>query len=166
MSGANIAAGTIPSSAISGGISVSLPTTTMSALTATQIGFTQTGTFNSGMTINNGAGGTIGTLTLNGPVGSVWLVNAYIQNTSCGNGLSWACQLGSQNGANTYGPNGWPIHSSICGTYHKCSSLQVSSSGVAVISSATYGNLLVLGAYAEGSNLNIHTGLIRATRIA
>jgi hypothetical protein len=41
MSGANITASTIPASAISGGITVSLPTTTMSMPTTYQIGYTQ-----------------------------------------------------------------------------------------------------------------------------
>ena len=72
MSGANITANTIPSSAISGGISVSLPTTTMAALTATQIGYTQTST--TGIGSYGPGGATITSLTLNGPVGSVWLL--------------------------------------------------------------------------------------------
>jgi hypothetical protein len=165
MSGANITANSILPSAISGGLTVSLPTTTMTtSKAATEVGYTQSALFNSGMTINQGVGGTIGTLTLNGPVGSVWIIFAGISNNSNGtNGISWCCNHGSVINSNTFGSN--QLSGAICGGYHKCSTMTVCGSGVVVISSATYGNLIILGAYAEGA-ISVGYGIIKATRIA
>jgi hypothetical protein len=43
--------------------------------------------------------------------------------------------------------------------------MTVCGSGVVVISSARYGNLIILGAYTEGAQ-SVAYGIIKATRIA
>jgi hypothetical protein len=168
MSGANIAAGTIPSSAISGGISVSLPTTTMTTRIATEIGYTQSVYWiapNSSKIINTGFGDILTTLTLNGPVGSVWLVNAGIRlNNPCGvGGFSWSCHFGDS-GLNYQGGT-WPHEQNVCGGNFKSSVMQISGFGHGVIASGTNKHILVLGCYA-GTNLDIYSVGIKATRIA
>ena len=80
MSGANITASTTPSSAINGGISVLLPTTTMATRTSTQIGYQAVSNV-SGLTVNNNTTVTIATLTLS-PQNSVWIVQFTIQINS------------------------------------------------------------------------------------
>ena len=165
MSGANITAGTIPPSAISGGISVSLPTTTMTTRIATEIGYTQTVYWTTGKILNQGFGDVLTTLTLNGPVGSVWLVNCGIRlNTASNtNGFSWSCHFGDS--GMSYQGGSWPHEQNVCGGNFKSSVFQVSGFGHGVIASGTNKNILVLGCYA-GGNLDIYSAGIKATRIA
>ena len=149
MSGANITSNTIPSSAISGGISVSLPTTTMSATLNTQVGYMQTSTSGAG---TYSGSNTVTSLTLNGPVGSVWLVFVWVNYgtplgaygveriTNNGNTLS-----GSYNGSN--GP-----------LFHECS-----LSTVFVVNSGTNGSKVE---YAVVGSCVIAEIRFRAVRIA
>ena len=78
MSGASITANTIPSSSINGGISVSLPTTTMATRTSTQIGYQLTASFPYG---NSSPNSLLCSIQLS-PIGSVWIVQMQIEFSS------------------------------------------------------------------------------------
>ena len=164
MSGANITSNTIPSSAISGGISVSLQTTgTIPVPISNQIGYTQYASIlNDTYTYPNGVN-TITTLSLIGPVESVWVVHVGIYSEKLFTGFSWGCLNGSMFNSNTYKEEGWRLQNCICGAY-TINVPQIQSSGINVIKNSTYGNLLVLGF--NGNNVIIKNAFIRATRIA
>jgi hypothetical protein len=168
MSGANIAAGTIPSSAISGGISVSLPTTTMAARTATEIGYTQSVIRNSGFTAM-GAGGsnTLATLTLNGPAGSVWIIWGSLEfiHNNISTGYIWGIHKGDVN----FSANSSLATNMISGYREESMNTkprQLTTSTVYTLPSGTNDKILTIGIYPYAANLLCSYAVITATRIA
>jgi hypothetical protein len=159
MSGANIAAGTIPSSAISGGISVSLPTTTMTTRTATEIGYMQTSTSGGGGTSYPGnILGTITTLTLNGPVGSVWILSAWCNFGSTPQSYSY---ITLNHGAQTEPPIARVSYGSTNVNFQ-----EFPISGFYSIPSGTNGNIVRFQIYPGNSACTVNTVSFKAVRIA
>ena len=151
MSGANITAGTIPSNAISGGLSVSLPTTTMTTRTATQIGYTQTSTTAS-ISYPNGTH-TLTSITLNGPVGSVWITSLFVgYNNPLGNYST----LRIFNDGTTIA--GWYIAAAGGQLYEQ------SLMGFCTVGSAANGN--IVSAVASSPPFVTNSVILKATRIA
>ena len=162
MSGANITANTIPTSAISGGISVSLPTTTMATRAATEVGYQQSVTSNASATISTGVGYHIAGLTLNGPTGSVWLIYGASEfSTSSSFAYSVNARQTTWSGAGTYANN-----TCICG-FGKLNDDRVQIFGIYTIS-GTDGNKISLGMYGKSSSPSaVHVySILTATRIA
>ena len=171
MSGASITANTIPASAINGGISVSLPTTTMTARTATQIGYQLSVKNTSNPTLTMSSDNQLCTLTLS-PVGSVWIVTGGFTFSS--SSVLNYCGFGVQEGTNfsvfNYSPGNQSQLYFESETYNS-STLQANSpnhafSCVYVVSSNANGKI-TLGCYPGingGSTLN--QAWMNATRIA
>jgi hypothetical protein len=166
MSGANITASTIPSSAINGGLSVALPTTgTVSLTSNSQIGYSQKVTSTATTSFNSASAYTLAYLTLNGPVGSVWLVFSQTQFTNpCSQGGSWVLQQGSS----SWQPNNNNFGQSFVVSGHTVTAYlpyQVSNSTVVTVSAGN-GNIINLGCYLDGSGTSHYYTSITATRIA
>jgi len=161
MSGANITANTIPSSAINGGLSVSLPTTgTVPTPTSSQIGYTQTGSISSAIVsasyvIPHDANNYLSSIILNGPVGSVWIVslNCFITFPSGGT-IGISCQLNNFQIA---------VHS-----YSSAAIQAISATGVYIIQSGTNGAQVDVTARPYGTNGTLTSTNFRftATRLA
>ena len=177
MSGASITANTIPASAINGGINVVLSSDTMSARTATQIGYTIKSTTLLNAIGGPGANDYVAKITGLGPIGSVWIVNAGIQFAPDFKKVDlyqWFVQRQSTFDA---GQSGLNAAINVTGGYrgYQAASSNVveffiweSSTGVYTVPDST-GSTLILGFYSNtfGANQNSLSGVsLSATRIA
>jgi hypothetical protein len=173
MSGASITANTIPTSAINGGISVSLPTTTMTARTSTQIGYQISQTF--GENCGNYDAKTHASITLT-PAGSVWIV-AFQANFLSNNNNLQMIELNAQENSGSWESGKYQPGNHICGfidfgsaggganianiTYAKSFAI----SNVYVVSTTNQSIKLGSRCGTTGSGFSI-SGNFRATRIA
>jgi len=129
------------------------------------MGYTQKVTNTSTTSITAAIACTLAYLTLNGPVGSVWLVFSETQFTNpCSQGGSWVLQQGSS----TWQPNGNNFGASFVVSGHTVTAslpYQVSNSTVVTVSAGN-GNIINLGCYLYGSGTSHYYTSITATRIA
>jgi hypothetical protein len=169
MSGASITANTIPSSAINGGISVSLPTTTMTTRTATQVGYQLTTNVNTLYVGVNYANTMAAIQTLSGlsPVGSVWIVqysiDFYCTQATSVNKIVHGMQLGTNlctvNGAFQQ-TNGYMM-------YVNGAQGEWGAYGMSVFVADSTGKITVSGGVWGGAGTyNIQSSVMTATRIA
>jgi hypothetical protein len=122
----------------------------MAALTATQIGYTQTSTTSS---ISYSSGNnTLTSLTLNGPVGSVWIISLLVgYNTPLGN---YSTLRIVNNGTLA----GWYIAAAGGQLYEQ------SLMGFCTVGSGANGN--IVSAIASGTAFVTNSVILKATRIA
>ena len=162
MSGANITSGTIPSSAISGGVgSSSLPSTGPITLNSSQIGYTQKYINSTAQTFAANSSNTIAYLTLNGPVGSVWIIHCATDFSS----YAASYNYGVQSSTLSWSANSNYSNYLICGVGTPAWRAQLS--GVYIVTGGT-GNQIALGIYPNSSSpatINSYT-ILSATRIA
>jgi hypothetical protein len=168
MSGSNITANTIPSSAINGGISVSLPTTTMATRAATEVGYSQSVIRNSGFTALNGnQGNTITSLTLNGPAGSVWIIWGSIEFLS--NNVAFGYIWGLAKGDTNWSANGNLSTNMISGYREESMNTkprQLTTSVVYTLPSGANDKIITVGLYPYAAGVVPSYAIITATRIA
>ena len=148
--------------------SVLLPTTgTITAPTSSQIGYTQKTFINSGFT-TLGAGGsiTLASLTLIGPVGSVWIIWGGVEfSTSVAGGYVFGLHRADTVFSANSSFQNYMISGSIEDT-NICKPKRLSTTGVYSLQSGLYQNIITLGIYPYVSGFVPSSATITATRIA
>ena len=175
MSGASITANTIPPAAINGGINVSLPTTSMTARTATQVGYQIfQNQIPSAMWQNNACNATVPITNVTGlsPTGSVWIIQYNIDFWGSGLNNVYRVQHGALNGTALLSNGGNYITNCIGGVYNANSGPSFNNnscwiaSGV-IVSDATH--TVTVSCYLQGTtggNYKAQSAYLTATRIA